>query len=84
MFINNPPVSNMQLLRMRFCEMLNTNVFDEEIKYLTDIRYIRINEAVSAKIYETYEKGDLDSESLKEIVFAGSRTAGGQKCKNTL
>lgn len=84
MFIDNPPVSNMQLLRMRYSEILNPDIFDAEIGKLTDIRYIRIDEAVSAKIYETYGKGELDSESLREIVSVGISSAGGQKYKNTL
>lgn len=73
MFINNEPISNMQLLKMRYRELVDVKAFEENISELTDVEYIRIDKEISAKIYEADKKDELTSNVLKEIVMGSDQ-----------
>lgn len=68
--INNAPISNIRLLKMRFNEIFRFDVFECEIKNLTDAKYVRIEKATSNRIYEFYQNGELSSEVLQSMILA--------------
>lgn len=71
MFINNAPINNLQLLKMRCREIVDAEAFEKDISRLTDVKYIRIDKDISEKIYEAYRKEELTSETLRKIVTDG-------------
>jgi hypothetical protein len=68
LFINNNPIKNSDLIKMRIHEIFNPGLFKEDLKQITDAKYVRISSETSDKIYECYSIGELTSDKLKEIV----------------
>lgn len=63
--INNAPISNRKLLKLRFDELFQPIVFEEEIQNLTDIKYIIIDKESSDHIYDLYKNHSLTSDTLQ-------------------
>ena len=67
LFINNASINDLDLLKMRFYEVFDKDIFEEEIKSKTDYRYVKILKETSDKIYEEYSYGELTPETLKML-----------------
>ncbi len=67
LLINNMPIRNADLIRMRFDEIFNHKKFEMDIDELKDIQYIEVSAQTSDKIYNAYENGTLDSIVLREL-----------------
>ncbi len=68
LFINVVPVSDSDLIKMRMHEVFNPDLFEEDLKLLTNAEYVSISKDASDKIYEYYGSGELTSDTIKEIV----------------
>ena len=68
LFINIVPVSDIDLVKMRIHEITDPEQFEEDLKNITDVSYVRISSETSDKIYESYGSGDITPDTLKAIV----------------
>lgn len=68
LFINNTPVSDSDLIKMRIHEIFDPDAFEDDLKNLTDAEYVRISTGTSDKIYECYADGELTNDTLRDIV----------------
>ncbi len=66
--INNAPLDNIDLIKMRFNEIFNHEKYEKGIAELTDNIYITINKDLSDTIYAAYTDGTLTSEVLRNMV----------------
>ena len=66
--INNKPIDNVSLLKLRFFEMFNPNKFKKELGVIADYKYFRIALNESDKIYDEYLKGNLTSQLLRQML----------------
>ncbi len=67
LFLENEPISNEELIRMRFYEITDKEKFQKEIQDKIDYKYIKISREMSEKIINLYNAGELDKEELKVI-----------------
>lgn len=68
LLINNNPISNIDLVRIRFQELFYPEKYEKEIAAHTDATYIKINRETSDKIYAEYQDESLTSEMLRQMV----------------
>ena len=68
LFIKIVPVSDIDLVKMRIHEITDPEQFEEDLKNITDVSYVRISSETSDKIYESYGSGDITPDTLKAIV----------------
>ena len=66
--IDNIPIENKKLLRLRFDEIFRPKVFKNNIDALCDIEYVSIPEQLSEEIYNVYFDNQLNSEILRGLV----------------
>ncbi len=66
LLIDNCPFENIEIVRMRFYELVNNARFEEEIKNRIKSRYIEISEETSELIYRQYLERKLNSDLLRE------------------
>lgn len=66
LIINNPPISNKEILRIRFDELFLPEVYEQDIKKLSDIQYIRISKEFSNRLYDLYTSKTLTSSILRK------------------
>ena len=72
LFINNYPVDNIKIVKLRINELFNHPVFEQEIADMSDITYVKTTENTSDKIYDAFNNGTLDEISLLQIIGAGA------------
>lgn len=66
--INNLPIDNLELLKIRFNEMFSPKKYDEAISAHTNYQYVKIDKETSDRIYEEYNERTITSERLRQIV----------------
>lgn len=67
LMIDNTPIENKELLRLRFDEIFRPKVFEDNIENLHDIEYVSISEQLSEEIYKAYTDNQLNSEVLRSL-----------------
>lgn len=72
LFINNYPVDNIKIVKLRINELFNHPVFEQEIADMSNITYVKTTENTSDKIYDAFNNGTLDEISLLQIIGAGA------------
>lgn len=66
--LNNSPLPNNQVVKLRFDEVFNKDSFNREIKDLTNGQYIPVSKETSDTLYEMYESSKLSSKVLRELL----------------
>lgn len=66
--IDNQPISNLDLLKMRFNEVFNYDEFLRTISDKKNVKYIEISSKMSQYIYQSYANSELNSANLRYIV----------------
>ena len=66
--INNRPITNPDIIKLRLDELFNKNSFNQKITNLTNGKYIPITAEASNMLYEMHENDSLSSETLREIL----------------
>lgn len=65
LLIDNYPVSNTDLIRLRFCELFRKDEFERAIESMTAARYIPVSKEISDELYSLHEEGKLTGEELR-------------------
>lgn len=65
LLIDNCPISNVELVRLRFCELFCKDEFERAIESMTAAKYIPVSKKISDELYSLHEEGKLTGEELR-------------------